>query len=1068
MFSSSPLDESFEDKRIHKGMISKHFNILQLNSNEQLVNSLFVHDSIDEITGDIEFVDFLPLNPHEVRRLIIRGQNIILGWKDRCSYKDENTIDTICRLVYKFFLSYITYRIFAFESDSKFMTWEQTRRYAVSYEMQKNYKAYISHQFQCNLLEYETAERKNMFYDLGLGSTDYSFYFPLKYFPCLIRRKREVKDFEYSTTKYKREREQDSFTEFRSEVRELFKRGDLIEIIRGDVNDHEFHMEMKETKTYVPSGDVYFSEKDYEKKMEEFFTDAVKEREDLTRDRTPTQFRPLTRKNKLEKARLYSEGRVASKNEQHVFLRRVVEVDTVNTRDTWIGDIDTQFAYFRIEKLFEKVNYNFREIAIAKDHSWFTQRDTKKITMDITKWGISFPIELVKIVLEEMGRINPYFLLFKKNLEKRTIINELTGEKIDAEYGFGLGNLNQMSSFVYYIILVKMLRRTCQIFSDDAIIECFNKESFAECTKETIEELESLSFIVKVEKIFGTSGSLFLEEYELSQFRLREIFGDEEDSDLIISDDEVIDKSVLFGVAFSNCFTSTTKFEAKVMLQALKETCKDQCEWAIYLSMRYYIINFLGMEFNRKELEYPTAWGGWPNDVPIIGINDELTILNRFKNAASKRYLKRDLEKVTHLEDYKVKEDLLTWTREDCSLQLTVVEEDLDLLDKQILKSVRQNALLSKSKQTLKELNTYRLDRHPKKIKILKMIISKRISVFERLDRELGPRKNNEDIQRYIRDVEFRNVLQKEKFIVYPRCMLKINHIALNEDRDSEIELSMGCRRVIHNLDLFLNEEQDLEERELATWVQTFATIKRNGKKIEPLSAERVLTRAKNVTIFDDRMQDYEGEEDLHIIDRMKSKILNNFYNHVDEEFGQLNLYEEIFFDNFIEEMRYWEREEVSESIFIRLRGRRIAVPYAYYGRIQRLINASSFISDRREIEVLIIIALQLPSYKEIVQALDDLTASKRRLRNVLFPRRHFRQEKRSEESESDEEDYSEPQVEEDSDEFFEKLRENLGFFRAIEPDMGMFDPVQEILPMRDKPDKEKKLKSLLSTINSW
>jgi hypothetical protein len=203
-------------------------------------------------------------------------------------------------------------------------------------------------------------------------------------------------------------------------------------------------------------------------------------------------------------------------NEPFQFKRTLINVSTSNYRDSWVNTPGGRAKLKYFEILCRRMIRNVPEIPDGDmENDGFVENlrfspDHTYVMGDLKKWGITFPVYLIRIFCEEAEARFPLgWTTLASQFENASLW--VNGERHNVGVrGFGLGNLNYMSSIIHYLIL-KMTNADKFVVRSDDSLTCFKK---ADNPHYEIYLKEQLGFIVNKKKInISSKANVFCENY---------------------------------------------------------------------------------------------------------------------------------------------------------------------------------------------------------------------------------------------------------------------------------------------------------------------------------------------------------------------------------------------------------------------------------------------------------------------------------------------------------------------------------------------------------------------------
>jgi hypothetical protein len=198
------------------------------------------------------------------------------------------------------------------------------------------------------------------------------------------------------------------------------------------------------------------------------------------------------------------------------FKRTLINVSTSNYRDSWVNTPESRAKLKYFEILTRRMIRNVPEIPDGDmEHDGYAEHfryahDHTYVMGDLKKWGITFPVYLIRIFCEEAEKRFPFgWVTLAEQLENATLW--VDGEAIPVgKRGFGLGNLNYMSSVIHYLILKMTNADKFVVRSDDSL----TSYKSADNPHYEIHLKEQLGFIVNRKKVnISSKANVFCENY---------------------------------------------------------------------------------------------------------------------------------------------------------------------------------------------------------------------------------------------------------------------------------------------------------------------------------------------------------------------------------------------------------------------------------------------------------------------------------------------------------------------------------------------------------------------------
>ena len=208
---------------------------------------------------------------------------------------------------------------------------------------------------------------------------------------------------------------------------------------------------------FLPAGD---STVPYTKRLR-LYKDSVTSCEGKT-------FRRLSnfQAQKTEAGKFYSDTEV----KQLAFTRVLTYVSPGNLRDTFIPDQPTMRILTEIECICDSFIKLIPEIRIGKQGIPIKE-SPYYLMLDLKKFGLTFPHELLLDTLDAIGiTLSVDVSYYKECIQNMIVFKD--GNLYKMRRGFGLGNLNKLSTIAHYLI-AKEFNVNFLVYSDD-IVYCLD------------------------------------------------------------------------------------------------------------------------------------------------------------------------------------------------------------------------------------------------------------------------------------------------------------------------------------------------------------------------------------------------------------------------------------------------------------------------------------------------------------------------------------------------------------------------------------------------------------------
>ena len=191
------------------------------------------------------------------------------------------------------------------------------------------------------------------------------------------------------------------------------------------------------------------------------------------------------------------------------FIRKPIYVSPNNIRDTFIPSWKTFCALFVLESLCDEIIPVLPEVRIGKVNSELRYTSRYYIMVDIKKFGIMFPKEVILSVIEGLERIFSVNLEYIKSAYKNYVLY-IDGEATYPCRGFGLGNMNKLATIAHYII-AKESGLKFYVYSDD-IVYMLDKEPSLDVLSRMRTYYENFGMTLNIKKCYISNHWEFLGE----------------------------------------------------------------------------------------------------------------------------------------------------------------------------------------------------------------------------------------------------------------------------------------------------------------------------------------------------------------------------------------------------------------------------------------------------------------------------------------------------------------------------------------------------------------------------
>lgn len=191
------------------------------------------------------------------------------------------------------------------------------------------------------------------------------------------------------------------------------------------------------------------------------------------------------------------------------FIRKQIYVSPNNIRDTFIPSWKTFCALFVLESLCDDVVSRLPEIRIGKVNSNLKFEHNYYVMIDVKKFGIMFPKEVIISTIEVIERMFHLDLSYIKTAYMNYILY-VDGKETYPSRGFGLGNMNKLATLAHWAI-AKVSGLKFYVYSDD-IVYMLDKEPSLDILERFKTFYETFGLVLNTKKCYISNSWEFLGE----------------------------------------------------------------------------------------------------------------------------------------------------------------------------------------------------------------------------------------------------------------------------------------------------------------------------------------------------------------------------------------------------------------------------------------------------------------------------------------------------------------------------------------------------------------------------
>ena len=263
------------------------------------------------------------------------------------------------------------------------------------------------------------------------------------------------------------------------------------------------------------------------------------------------------------------------------FIRKQIYVSPNNIRDTFIPSWKTFCALYVVESLCDQFMAQAPEIRIGKVNSNLKYNSKYFAMIDIKKFGIMFPKEVIISVLQGMERAMNVDLSYIINAYRNYILY-VDGTATTPTRGFGLGNMNKLATLAHYMI-AKVSELKFYVYSDD-IVYMFDVEPDESVLERFRRLYEDFGMTLNMKKCYLSSNWEFLGQSSHEYYDYVE--------------------SAQCSTSFTEAFFSPTLIQGEMLERnTLSTFCESRDLW-----LKNHEINPI---LRSDLIVYPESMGGW-------------------------------------------------------------------------------------------------------------------------------------------------------------------------------------------------------------------------------------------------------------------------------------------------------------------------------------------------------------------------------------------------------------------------------------------------------------------------
>jgi hypothetical protein len=247
--------------------------------------------------------------------------------------------------------------------------------------------------------------------------------------------------------------------------------------------------------------------------------DPWNEMDMLSELKNTKMYDPINDKTELMRS-FWKEG--IDTNTSYFAKRTIVPIEPGNIRDTGIGDPATILKVKRLNSLARLISERLPYCAnapakVANNRLLRVLKRNAFLHLDFKKFGLTFPRELMNIVIEEAGA---YVGLETEDLLIKNFTVQIGTECFDTERGTMLGWLDGINCLAVCAILHHLIKGGMEFdfvtFNDDVEISTYAKDVKGKLElirAAVLGALGAFDILISINKTYGSLASVFLERY---------------------------------------------------------------------------------------------------------------------------------------------------------------------------------------------------------------------------------------------------------------------------------------------------------------------------------------------------------------------------------------------------------------------------------------------------------------------------------------------------------------------------------------------------------------------------